>query len=85
MKVVTTSTAPFHKANLELDLPEKLANKMISQGWAKPFGEPIQDLTTTVETTLKTSKKKKHNEKNHIPSDAGTNDNNSNESTSSVI
>jgi hypothetical protein len=78
MKVVTTSKAPFHKANVDLDIDEKLANKMISQGWAVPFGTLVQDLTTTDETPLKTSKKKKHNEKNHNPSDAGTNDNNSN-------
>jgi len=78
MKVVTTSTAPFHKANVELDVHETLANKMISQGWAVLHGAPVQDLTTTDETPLKTSKKKKHNEKNHNPSDAGTNDNNSN-------
>jgi len=78
MKVVTTSTAPFHKANQELEIPETLANKMISQGWAVSSDEPVQDLTTTVETPLKTSKKKKHNEKNSNISDAGTNDNNSN-------
>ena len=78
MKVVTTSTAPFYKSNIELDIPETLANKMISQGWAVSSDEPVQDLTTKDETTLKTSKKKKHNEKNHISSDAGTNDNNSN-------
>lgn len=78
MKVVTTATAPFHKANQELEIPETLANKMISQGWAVLYGAPVQDLTTKVETPLKKSKKKKHNEKIHIPSDAGTNDNNSN-------
>jgi hypothetical protein len=59
MKVVTTSTAPFHKANVELDIDEKLANKMISQGWAVPFGAPIQDLTTSDETETKTIKTKK--------------------------
>lgn len=59
--VVTTAKAPFHKANLEIQVIDTLADKMIANGWATRVVATIE--TPAVEAVVTPPAPKTKNKK----------------------